>query len=248
MDIQFKTIIASSLPCAWDVFTEPYVGRHKGAIENDPKKLSSSQEFIGIIKEEYTGRKSSKPTDITMQVSYAPNNSNNTSQPLANRISEPKKHSSSNEGMQCRNCGFTNHITDNCKWLGMAKCGKCGWFGHSDCEHDALQKKKAERNKPKFKKQKRAQAHQAIEEVQEDDMVFSSTMDVDECNSSSTPQTLAKEGNNIVFGLYDWIADTATTSHITNMQEAFQTFQPLRKYVCYVSLCSGLFWTHMTSL
>lgn len=113
----------------------------------------------------------------------------------------------------------------------MAKCGKCGWFGHSDHEHDALQKKKAERNKPKFKKQKRAQAHQTIEEVQEDDMVFSSTMDVDECNSSPTPQTLAKEGNNIVFGLYDWIADTATTSHITNMREAFQTFQPLRKYV-----------------
>jgi len=26
-DVQFKTIIASSLPASWDVFTEPYVGR-----------------------------------------------------------------------------------------------------------------------------------------------------------------------------------------------------------------------------
>jgi hypothetical protein len=26
-DIQFKTLIASSLPQSWDTFTEPYVGR-----------------------------------------------------------------------------------------------------------------------------------------------------------------------------------------------------------------------------
>jgi hypothetical protein len=52
-DIQFKTIIASSLPSSWDVFTEPYVGRRVGVAENDPKKLTSSQEFIGILKEEY---------------------------------------------------------------------------------------------------------------------------------------------------------------------------------------------------
>ena len=51
-DIQFKTIIASSLPQSWDAFTEPYVGRRKGTVETDPKKLTSSQEFIGIIKEE----------------------------------------------------------------------------------------------------------------------------------------------------------------------------------------------------
>jgi len=44
-NIQFKMIIASSLPPSWDTFTEPYVGRRIGATKNDPKKLTSSQEF-----------------------------------------------------------------------------------------------------------------------------------------------------------------------------------------------------------
>jgi hypothetical protein len=44
-DIQFKTIIASSLLSSWDVFTEPYVGHCVEIIEVNPKKLTSSQEF-----------------------------------------------------------------------------------------------------------------------------------------------------------------------------------------------------------
>jgi hypothetical protein len=52
-DLYFKIIISSSLPSSWDVFTESYVGGQKGQVERDPKKLMSSQEFIGIIKEEY---------------------------------------------------------------------------------------------------------------------------------------------------------------------------------------------------
>ena len=51
-DNQFKVLISSSLPPAWDVFTEAYVGRRKDIPETDPKKLMSSQQFIGIIKEE----------------------------------------------------------------------------------------------------------------------------------------------------------------------------------------------------
>ena len=55
-DMQFKTIIASSLPQSWDAFTEPYVGRRIGTVDNDPKKHTSSQEFIGILQEEYNKR------------------------------------------------------------------------------------------------------------------------------------------------------------------------------------------------
>jgi len=50
---QFKTIIALSLPESWDAFIEPYIGCHIGVIETDPKKQTSSQEFIGILKEEH---------------------------------------------------------------------------------------------------------------------------------------------------------------------------------------------------
>ena len=56
-DVLFKGIISSSLPLSWDAFTEPYVGGQKGIEDKDPKKLMKSQQFIGILKEEYTRRK-----------------------------------------------------------------------------------------------------------------------------------------------------------------------------------------------
>jgi len=35
-DIQFKTMIASSLPQSWDAFAEPYVGHRKGIVKTNP--------------------------------------------------------------------------------------------------------------------------------------------------------------------------------------------------------------------
>src|SRR5271163_2644412 len=51
-DNQFKVLISSSLPPTWDTFTEAYVGGRRDIPETDPKKLMSSQQFIGVIKEE----------------------------------------------------------------------------------------------------------------------------------------------------------------------------------------------------
>jgi hypothetical protein len=53
LDIFFKVILSLSLPKSWDTFTEPYVGICKGVDKNNLKKTISSQEFIGILKEEY---------------------------------------------------------------------------------------------------------------------------------------------------------------------------------------------------
>ena len=55
-DVLFKVIISSSLPLSWDTFTESYVGGRKGVTETDLKKLMGSQQFIGILKEEYLQR------------------------------------------------------------------------------------------------------------------------------------------------------------------------------------------------
>ncbi len=144
-DIQFKTIIASLLPQSWDAFTEPYVGCHKGTIETDPKKLASSQEFIGIIKEESIRQKvriMNKVKPATPQAYYVqpPNQSHS----LAERIRDPTKAANVYSSQFCRNCRQNNHITDNCRWLGKLKCDKCGWFGHvgADCRQEP-QKRKA---------------------------------------------------------------------------------------------------------
>jgi hypothetical protein len=55
-DPLFKVIISSSLLFSWDAFTEAYVGGRKGVPETDPKKLMQSQQFLGILKEEYLRR------------------------------------------------------------------------------------------------------------------------------------------------------------------------------------------------
>ena len=54
-DASFKGVIAASLPLSWDAFTESYFGGQKG-METDPKQLLNSQEFIGILIEEYFHR------------------------------------------------------------------------------------------------------------------------------------------------------------------------------------------------
>ena len=55
-EIQFKIAIASSLPSSWDSFTEPYVGIYKDSDAGNLKQSVTSQEFIGIIKEQYARR------------------------------------------------------------------------------------------------------------------------------------------------------------------------------------------------
>ena len=55
-DNQFKTILASSLPPSWDIFTDPYISKHKDPDENGSKQKIKSQDFIGILIEEYRRR------------------------------------------------------------------------------------------------------------------------------------------------------------------------------------------------
>jgi len=54
-EVQFKIAIISSLPPSWDNFTRPYISIQKG--DNiDPKVHATSQELIGVLKEENVRR------------------------------------------------------------------------------------------------------------------------------------------------------------------------------------------------
>ena len=66
-DMYFKVIISSSLPASWVTFTETFVRGQKGQEEKDPRKLSSSQEFIGTIKEEYARQLTRMPHETINQ-------------------------------------------------------------------------------------------------------------------------------------------------------------------------------------
>jgi hypothetical protein len=232
-DKQFKTIIASSLPETWDTFTEPYVGGRMGTVETDPKKLMSSQEFIGTIKEEYLRRRSRDGT--TPQANYVNSgpaahagHAKKNARPLAKRIQDAP--ASSSTSMHCNNCQQSTHITDNCKWLGQPRCTKCTWFGHiaPDCRRG--QKRKGENGGERQGKKPRPQrTYAAVEGSESNAELTELVFMADACIHTSEP---LNEGDNInALNHYDWLADTATTSHITNKRENFTTFYPIEKPV-----------------
>jgi hypothetical protein len=80
-DSRFKTMIASSLPPSWDTFTDPYISKRSDPEENLSKRRIRSQDFIGVLIEEYRRRQErSQQEQANQAVSTGKNRK------LANRI------------------------------------------------------------------------------------------------------------------------------------------------------------------
>jgi hypothetical protein len=115
-DFNFKLTIGDSLPSSWDNFTDPYINITTDDLiteHTDHRKLVSSQQFMGIIKEEYqcrVRRKAETPD------SYNHHHAN---------IHITLSNGSPSKAKSCKHCGRSNHITDDCHWLRSSKCGAC---------------------------------------------------------------------------------------------------------------------------
>ena len=244
-DRYFKVIILSSLPPSWDVFAEPYVGGSKGEEEKDLKKLTSSQEFIGVIREEATCRLSraapitgsaNQPVAVQATIVKPPLAKRIGAPYIPNRPPPPKK-------MFCRQCSRTNHSTANCIYLGMDKCDECGRFGHlgKNCWSKKNKKRKNNYAGPSqakvLKKQKQVEMNSAVEEcivamekesaneiiigeADEELIVFSAVGDEDKYGLVDVNEI------NVSLLQSDWLADSATTSHITNERDLLIEYTP----------------------
>ena len=121
-EVQFKIAIVSSLPPSWDNFTWPYISVRKGD-STDPKLVATSQELIGVLKEEYVQRvrRSGKYTkeETVHQM-------NTTKPSLLGQM---------NNTEHCGHCGMRSHETKECRFLGQSRCSICNRFGHKtdDC-------------------------------------------------------------------------------------------------------------------
>ena len=241
----FKVIISSSLPANWDAFTDAYVGSRKGEKDSDPKKLMTSQQFIGILKEEYLHRVSRAKKGDTLSANQAMTGSNRS---LANRLGAhpqgrgngpPNANTASGGQLYCRQCGRRNHKTADCLYLGALsaiKCDNCGKYGHitkncwgkgnPKCKRNDKENDKNSSNK----KGKTEQASASIEEVEEE-VTFviegGIRFDESEIGQYSGFKEYAIDPNNDERVLYyEWLADSATTLHICNRREAFENYQP----------------------
>ena len=93
---------------------------------------------------------------------------------------------------KCNICGRENHTTENCCYKEKPKCGKCRKFGH--------QTKKCWGDKPPRKGKECANIVQ----------------DEDDAEMSYVTSPVLSQNDHIV-SFYPWYADSATTSHLTNI-------------------------------
>src|SRR6202522_3839785 len=117
-------------------------------------------------------------------------------------------------------------------------------FGHEseDCyskkAKDLKRKREKGDQKGKNKKKKKEEMNQG-EEVEEDDdkehIVFCANTDSSEINLDESEEGFNFDEQNVYNShkynprliSYDWLGDSATTSHVSNRREAFKTFRPL---------------------
>lgn len=138
--------------------------------------------------------------------------------------------------MSCRNCKHDSHVTDDCKWLGQPQCNKCNWFGHTgaDCRRQP-KRKREEESGGKQKKAKKEQTNAAEEQVNLTNEISGAHIEeivfhANDADSTATCNVFSARNNDAMI-LYEWLADCATTSHVTNMRDAFTSYTPLRKPV-----------------
>jgi hypothetical protein len=161
-DFNFKLTIGDSLPASWDNFTDPYIN----ITTDDPiteytdhRQLVSSQQFMGIIKEEYQRRvrRRGETQDSNEHTYYASRPSGSASKGKTAR--------------HCKHCGMSNHYTEDCRWLGSSKCGKCGRFGHDSA--DCHNKRKSDHDDRNERYQKKSKADESnLAEEEEEHIVF----------------------------------------------------------------------------
>jgi gag-polypeptide of LTR copia-type/GAG-pre-integrase domain len=242
-DASFKEILALSLPRSWDGFTQPYINGEEGVDNPRSKGLISSQKFIGLLRQEYIQRKlRAQPAESASQaIQKKPN--------LANRIGKGKPAPRGGQGAShaekpkgsCSHCGRGNHATDKCYFLGKTKCDTCGKFTHAtkDCWGKKRKDGDGEASASASKKAKVEETHAVvedimdafIEEVDEEDAIFATeyqhgaVFDDEENNFDSVACNF--DQSNQTLDAYDWLADSATTSHVVNKREIFTEYTPL---------------------
>ena len=221
-DPMFKVIVSSSLPESWDHFTESYVSGRKGIVENDPKKNIRSQEFIGILKEEYLRRK------------VRANNVGSTNQVIAPRRFKPstKRIPSGRSNMFCTYCKRDNHNVQDCRVLKrQMKCEHCKKKGHQkkDCWEivGKPNKRRAEEDQGESNKRQRTNEAAMNVEVNAEEIITFGAEEVNvmDINEGSEDFDVADPNDKHVL-YYDWLADSATTAHVTNQREVFETYHP----------------------
>ena len=146
----------------------------------------------------------------------------------------------------CERCKNGTHNTVDCRYANTNPCGKCGKYGH--LTEKCRRRKDKMRGRGFNKKWKKEVANQGEEEVvaivaatndakslfdpAKNDVktLFDPSNDEGEfCNFDIPMSTTNAIDERLIY--YDWLADSATTSHITNRRDAFIMYESLTNKV-----------------
>ena len=140
-----------------------------------------SQQFIGILKEEYLQRQLHTNGVETVNQMYNPKGS------LQNRLTLKPR---TNSDMHCKQCGRNNHNTPDCIHLGKSKCSTCGKFGHTSdrCWNKGKNKrKKGEDKRNVNKKQKKNEINEGEEIEDKEEIITLNTEEILSLNGFFDP-------------------------------------------------------------
>jgi len=183
------------------------------------KSDDQSQELIAVIHDEYNRRKAQgTDTGKTETAMTAQGKGKHTRKKFGQREKGLKKH--------CTICQRTNHITTECFYKnGKPKCEGCGKTGHTTATywHNMTAEKSGEIKMVPTEngKQCKVERTHQVCDVQEDKEM-----------EDGTYVTFTHVSPKITDITCDsWLADSATTSHISNKKSNFTDFIPIQKFV-----------------
>jgi len=272
-DRQFKVIIATSLPPSWDLFTDQYIGGGWRDAVYNPKKLNSVQQFIGLIREEYSRRNACAQKAESVHQAITGKKCAFTAQ-QGNTQSTQRNDNHRAEGKlgRCKHCKHDIHKSADCLIKNGVSCEKCHKIGHLTSKCWA----KPTGNEAKGQTSGTANTAEqtaSIVEVPENTSGWEGTFSIAEKLTENVGQrtieteeprveeltkiveTPSKDDNELIdfltddeedmkefyktyqwvynsnendksTSLYDWLADSATTSHIANRHEFFTKYKP----------------------
>ena len=118
----------------------------------------------------------------------------------------------------CDHCRRPGHWTSKCRKIDTNKCWNCGKPGHRAKECWLEKRDNGKTNgKAKGMNESNLGEEEIVFTVDEEYYNFDT---FDKCNVEGMDERLI---------LYDWLADTATTSHITHQREALTNYTPSEK-------------------